>query len=598
MSKPKNVAQVLLDILADAGARDIFGVTGDALNPVLEAIRTDGRFHWYGVRHEENAAYAAYAQAELTGGIGVCAGTVGPGALHLINGLYNAKREGAGVVAITGQVAHHEKGTGYFQEVDLTKAFDDICDYQAIVNTPEQIARVAEIAVQKALVERCVVRIELPVDVIGAASAGRHFLHPLLHAAPAMAPEPHQLRAAADVIGHGKKVTLFCGIGCRSARDEVLALAEKLGAPIVHTLRAKDIFDYGDPNVVGLTGLIGNPAGYHAIWDCDVLVMLGTNFPYDGFIPDGIEIVQVDRRVENIGRRAPVTAGIIGDVKETVAALTPLVKAHKDHSLLHHKEAHFLEHLGTVRDRWLEAMDEQADLGRTDTPLHPQLFAKAINDRASDDAFFGVDVGECTVWAARHLRLPGARRMAGSFNHGSLGAGFPVAMGAAALDPSRQVWALVGDGGFGMAMQDFVTAVRFGWPVKVIVFDNSELGFVKMETEVSGLPLYPEATGLVNPDFAAYARACGAEGVRVTEAADIVPAIEAAIAYDGPFIIDAIVSPGELTMPPHLSSEEAWGFGVSKAREGLIAIRGEHEQWDGWVDELKANLHTFSLKSL
>jgi thiamine pyrophosphate-dependent acetolactate synthase large subunit-like protein len=590
VSKSPNVAQVLLDILADAGARDIFGVTGDALNTLLEAIRTDDRFRWYGVRHEENAAYAAYAQAELTGGIGVCAGTVGPGALHLINGLYNAKREGAGVVAITGQVAHREKGTGYFQEVDLVKAFDDICSYQAIVNTPEQLPRVAEIAVQKALVERTVTRIELPVDVIGAPAEGRHFLHPLSHSRPTFVPDKGDLQKAAAVIDGGKKVTLFCGVGCRDARDEVLALASRLGAPIVHTLRAKDIFDYGDDNVVGLTGLIGNPSGYHAVWDCDVLVMLGTNFPYDGFIPDGIEIVQVDHAVENLGRRAPVTVPLLGSVKQTVAALTPLVAAQR--------EGHFLHHICKVRDRWLHAMDEQADLARHDEPLHPQLFAKAISDRATDDAFFGVDVGECTVWIARHVRMAGGRRMAGSFNHGSLGAGFPVALGAAALDPSRQVWAFVGDGGFGMAMQDFVTAVRFNWPVKVIVFDNSELGFVKMETEVAGLPLYPAATNLQNPDFAAYARACGAEGVRVEHAADIVPAIEAAIAYDGPFIIDAVVSPGELTMPPHISFEQAWGFGISKAKEALLGLKGEHEQWSGWRDELKANLHKSTLDAL
>jgi thiamine pyrophosphate-dependent acetolactate synthase large subunit-like protein len=243
-------------------------------------------------------------------------------------------------------------------------------------------------------------------------------------------------------------------------------------------------------------------------------------------------------------------------------------------------------------------MDGQADLSRTDEPLHPQLFAKAISDRAADDAFFGVDVGECTVWIARHVRLGGGRRMAGSFNHGSLGAGYPVAMGAAALDPSRQVWAFVGDGGFGMSMQDLVTAVRFKWPVKILVFDNSELGFVKMETEVAGLPMYPAATHLQNPDFAAYAHACGAGGVRVEKAADIVPAIEAAIAHDGPFLIDAVVSPGELTMPPHLDFEQAWGFGLSKAREALIGLRGEHEQWAGWRDELKANLRKESFEAL
>jgi thiamine pyrophosphate-dependent acetolactate synthase large subunit-like protein len=590
VAKNKNVAQVLLDILADAGARDIFGVTGDALNTLLEGIRTDDRFTWYGMRHEENAAYAAYAQAELTGGIGVCAGTVGPGSLHLINGLYNAKREGAGVVAITGQVALAEKGTGYFQEVDLSKMFDDVCDYQAVVNTPEQITRVAEIAVQKALVDRAVVRIELPVDVIGREVERRHFLHPLTHTRPTVTPAADQLAHAADAINAGSKVALFCGVGCRGAREEVLALAELLNAPIVHTLRAKDVFDYDDGNVVGLTGLIGNPAGYHAVMDCDVLLMLGTNFPYDGFIPGGIDIVQVDRAVENIGRRAPVTVGLVGTVKETVAALTPLVRAKPGE--------HFLHHLQKLRDKWLAAMDEQSDLSRTDEPLHPQLFARAISERAADDAFFGADVGESTVWIARHLRLPGARRMAGSFNHGSLGSAFPIALGAAALDPSRQVWAFAGDGGFGMAMQDLVSAVRFGWPVKVVVFNNSELGFVKMETEVAGLPLYPEATALQNPDFAEYARTCGAGSARVEHAADIVPAIEAAIAHDGPFLIEAMVSPGELTLPPHLDFAQAWGFGLSKGREALIGVKGEHDQWAGWREELKANLHTAVLKTI
>ena len=294
----------------------------------------------------------------------------------------------------------------------------------------------------------------------------------------------------------------------------------KLEAPIVHTLRAKDIFDYGDVNVVGLTGLIGNPAGYHAVWDCDVLVMLGTNFPYDGFIPDGIKIVQVDYKVENLGRRAPITLGLLGTIKATLDALVPQIKEGSS--------GQFLQHLETMRDKWLKQMDEQANLSRTDEPLHPQLFAKAISDRAAKDAIFCVDVGECTVWTARQVRLSGGRRMLGSFNHGSLGAGFPIALGAAALDPQRQVWALCGDGGFGMAMQDFVTAVRFELPVKVIVFNNSELGFVKMEMEVSGLPLYPAATGLMNPNFAEYAKVCGGDGVRVEHAKDIVPAVEQA----------------------------------------------------------------------
>jgi thiamine pyrophosphate-dependent acetolactate synthase large subunit-like protein len=397
-----------------------------------------------------------------------------------------------------------------------------------------------------------------------------------------ISPPAAAIQKAAEAINAGKKVSLFCGVGCRDAKSEVLQLAEKLGAPIVHTLRAKDIFDYGDGNVVGLTGLIGNPAGYHAIWDCDVLLMLGTNFPYDGFIPGGIQIVQVDCKVENIGRRAPTSVGLVGTIKETLQALDPQVETRSP--------SKFLTGLERMRDKWLKQMDNQASLTRTDEPLHPQIFAKAISDRASDDSIFAVDVGECVVWIARQVRMNGDRRMLGSFNHGSLGAGLPVAIGAASVDPKRQVWAFCGDGGFAMSMQDFVTAVRFNWPIKVIVFNNSELGFVKMEMEVAGLPMNEEATGLLNPNFADFAKACGGDGVRVEHAADIVPAVEQALASDKPFIIDAIVSPGELTMPPTVAIDEAWGFGISKVKEAIMGIKGDHSQWQGWRDEFKANI--------
>jgi thiamine pyrophosphate-dependent acetolactate synthase large subunit-like protein len=395
-------------------------------------------------------------------------------------------------------------------------------------------------------------------------------------------PSDSALQSAAKIINEGERVTLFCGIGCREAKEEVLALAKILNAPIVNTLRAKDIFDYADGNVMGMTGLIGNPAGYHAVWDSDVLVMLGTDFPYDEFIPGTQKILQVDSRIQHIGRRAPVSLGLVGTIKETVTALSPLIKNQSSEK--------FVSHLVTMRDKWLAHMDRQADLSREDEPLHPQLFAKAISDHATKDAFFAVDVGECTIWVARHMRMHGERRMAGSFNHGSLGAGLPVALGAAALDPTRQVWALCGDGGFGMSMNDFVTAVRFDWPIKVIVFNNSAFGFVKMEMEVSGLPPFPDATSLVNPDFSAYAKACGGDGVRVEHAKDIVPAIEQAIASDKPFIIDAVVSSGELSMPPTLKVEQAWGFGLSKLKEGMLAVTGDHDIWKSWRDEFKANI--------
>lgn len=578
----QTVSESLLDVLASAGARDIFGVTGDALNAMLEAIRQDGRFRWIGVRHEEHAGYAAGAQSELTGGIGVCAGTTGPGALHLINGLYNAKKEGGAVVAITGQVPRSERGSDFHKEIDLTRMFADVCGYQAVIDSPAQVPRMIEIAVQKALVERMVVRIELPADVIGEAVPSQHFKRPLVRQRSVLVPPESEVARAAEKIDAGQRVAIFCGIGCRNAREDVLAFATRIGAPIVHTLRAKDVFDYADPGVLGMTGLIGNPAGFHAVQDCDVLVMLGTDFPYDEFIPAGIEIIQVDEHVDHIGRRAPVTVGLAGSVKETLAALTP--------QLAERGPSKFLEHLLVLRDKWLGHMDEQADLGRSDEPLHPQLFARAISERAADDAYFGVDVGECTVWVARQMRMAGGRRMVGSFNHGSVGAGLPTALGAAATLPARQVWAICGDGGFAMSMSEFLTAVRFGWPIKVIVFNNSELGFVKMEMEVAGLPVYPAATDLVNPDFAAFARACGGDGVRVEHAHEIVPAIEQAIESTKPFIIDAVVSGGELSMPPEIDVGQAWGFGISKVKEAMLGLRGDHDVWRRWRDEFRANM--------
>lgn len=578
----RSITDSLLDILADAGARDVFGIVGDVINPFVDGVIKDERFRWFTVRHEEHAGYAASAQAQLSGKIGVCAGTAGPGALHLINGLYNAKAEGAGVVAITGQVPMAQRGSEYHKEMDLTKVFDDVCAYQAIIESPEQMPRMAEIAVQKALTDRVVTRIEIPANIIGQNIAGEHYRRPLVQNQPVTVPSSVLLERAAGIINDGKRVTLFCGIGCRDAHEEVLELAALTGSPVAHTLRAKDVFDYSDGPVVGMTGNIGNPSGMHAVSDCDVLIMLGTDFPYDEYLPDGRPIIQVDSNIDHIGRRAPVTLGLAGDVKETLRALMPMLQ--------NGQSGPFRDQLIELRDKWLSQMEKQASLSRTDEPLHPQVFASAISDHADKDALFAVDVGECSVWVARQMSMAGGRRMVGGFNHGSVGAGLPCALGAAALHEGRQVWALCGDGGFGMSMNDFVTAVRYGWPVKVIVFNNSEFGFVKMEMEVSGMPHNSEATGLTNPDFAAFARACGGDGIRVEHAKDIVPAIEQANASTKPFIIDAVVSSGELVLPPEIKLSEAWGFGMSKVREGLIGLKGDHSVWKNWRDEFMANL--------
>lgn len=582
LDKGQTVASVLVELLYQAGVRQIFGVAGDALNGLTDQIRRDGRLKWIGCRHEENAAYAAYAAAEMSGGLGVCAGTVGPGALHLINGLYNAKREGAAVLAITGQVPTHERGTNYFQEVDLNKVFDDVAGFQATITSPSQMLRLTEIAIQKCLGEKSVSRLEIPIDLMTMKIDNLHFYHPLAVQTPRVLPAPHEIEHAKELIAGAKKIAILAGVGCRGARDEVIALSDRLQAPLAHTLRSKDLFEGRHENVVGLTGLIGAPPAYHAVLDCDLLLMLGTNFPYENFLPVDVPIIQVDQRIENLGRRAPVTLGIVGTVKETVRELLASVPKRTANS--------FLEHMRTMHRKSEAHFVEQADPSRDAEPLHPALIAKAVSDLAADNAVFSIDVGESTVWAARYLRLRGSQRMIGSFNHGSMGCGLPIAIGAAAADPRRQTWAFCGDGGFAMSMQDLVTASRFGWPVKAVVFNNSELGFVKMENEVAGFALDSAATGLVNPHFADLAKACGAVGLRIEHARDVREVIAEAARETRPVVIEAMVSPGELSLPPHIGIRQAWGFGLSKVREGLLGVKGDHAQWENWKREIQAAL--------
>ncbi len=567
-----NVAEMLVSLLAQNGVTHVFGVAGDALNPFTDAIRRDGRIQWVGVHHEENGAYAAYAQSAIRGGPSVCAGTVGPGSLHLINGLFDAKHEGfSSVIAITGQLPHAERETKFFQAVDLKSIFADVCAHQAIIAVPEQMPRIAEIALQRALAEQVVVRIELPADVLPQPVPSRRFIHPLVKAGSPPVPAISEVRKAADIINAGKRVTLFCGVGCRDARSQVLELAAKIGCPIAHTLRAKEIFDDDQDPIVGMTGLIGAPSGYHAVLDCDVLVMLGTNFPYDEFLPADIPIIQVDREIENIGSRAPVSLGIVGDVRETVRLLVPLLELRP--------AGRWLASLTTLRDKWLAHNSKQSDPTQDASPILPPVVARIVNDHASDDAIFVVDGGSATVYMARYMHLHGARRVLSSFNHGAIGAGLGMAMGASCANPKRQVWLLTGDGSFGMMPQDVITAKVFGWPVKIIIFNNGEYDFVRMEMEVAGLPVDPAATRVLNMDFRAFALANGVGYARAERPSDMVAAVEQAIAYDGPFLIDAKVQSGLLSMPPHIQGKQAFGFGISKIKEGLLGLAGDHEQW-------------------
>lgn len=578
-----NVSEQILKILQDVGVNQIWGVTGDALNTFTDAIRREKKIKWIAVRHEENGAFAACAEAQITGNLAVCAGTVGPGSLHLINGLYNAKKERVPVLALSGQVAQVNLGTNYFQEVGLTKIFDDVCAYQAVIRSAEEAPRIVLKAIQIALEKNAVVRVEIPVDIAVMEAAGEHYFHPVFRSGAVLTPSLDDIKKVAKVINESKQITIFAGAGCRESREQVLQLSEKLKAPIVHTLRSSDIFHKNDSNVVGLTGLIGNASGYHAVMKADLLLMLGTDFPYSNFLPDDKKIIQIDKRIENLGNRVKVDIGVHGDCGEALKILLPTIEQKTDDK--------FLSHLTETFAKWKKDKDENNNLDEDFVPMHPQLVMQQLNKMASPDACFTVDVGESAIWVAHHLSLHGNRRLLGSFNHGSMAVGFPAAMGAQSVDRKRQVWAIVGDGAFGMCMNDFITAVRYNYPVKILVYNNSQLGFVKIEMEEAGYAIADEALNLTNPNFAEYAKLCGGDGIRVEHAKDIKAAIQSAIDSPKPFIIDAVTTAGELSLPPGISLHQAWGFGKSKVKEILLSIGGDSAQSKNLMDEIKAFFH-------
>lgn len=572
-----NVSEQLLEILKTEGVKHIFGVAGDALNPLVTALDGQKEVKWIKVKHEGNASYAAFAQGEL-GTLGVCASTVGPGALHLINGLYNAKKERSPVLAITGQVPVEHLGTNYHQEADLTKIFEDVCDHQAVIRSPEEAPRVILRAIRIALNNNSVCRIELPADIALMPAKNKDFVHKVFRSDSLVVPSTESIEKAAQLINEGKTIGILAGAGCREAREEVLQFAKKLKAPITHTVRASDVFDHSTDNVVGLTGLIGNPSGYQAVMDCDVLVMLGTDFPYTNFLPENTKTIQVDIRPENIGNRTSVTTGIHGDIKSVIPALIERCKPKEN--------GDFLNKLTKSFNEWKETNNKEADPSHDMEPLHPQMFAKAISDIASDDAIFVIDTGTSAIWSTNFMNFHSDRRIIGSFNHGSMAVGLPAAIGAQLQYPDREVWALVGDGAFNMSLQDLSTAVEYELPIKILVFNNSELGFVKIEMEEAGLAPNFDALEIQNFDFAEYAKLVGGEGIKVTKAKDALSTIEKAKQSKKPFIIDAIVNSGELALPPKIGFQEAKNFGLSKVKEMIKAFNGDEKQWENIKKEV------------
>ena len=549
------VADQFVETLVAAGVKRIYGIVGDSLNGLTDAVRRHGKIEWVHVRHEEVAAFAAGAEAHLTGELAVCAGSCGPGNLHLINGLFDCHRSRVPVLAIAAQIPSPEIGSGYFQETHPQSLFQECSHYCEFISVANQMPRVLTTAIHQAVGKRGVSVVVIPGDVAlqPASNAPPPKAEGLLPLPPIVTPSRPDLdRLAALLNGEDARITILCGSGCQGAHDELLALGERLKAPMVHALRGKEHVEWDNPYDVGMTGLIGFASGYYAMRDCDVLLMLGTDFPYRQFYPEGngVRIAQIDLRPENIGRRVPVDLGVVGDVRPTLTALLPLLKQKRDGT-----------HLARAQQHYAKSRKELDHLAKG-TPgkrlLHPQQIAKAISDQAAADAIFTCDVGLPTVWAARYLAMNGRRRLLGSFWHGSMANAMAQAIGAQPAFPGRQVVSLSGDGGFTMLMGDFITLTQYKLPVKIVVFNNGTLGFVELEQKSTGFLDF--GVDLQNPNFAAMAEAVGIRGIRIEDAGQVEDGIAAALAHDGPVLVDAVVNRTELAMPPSITLEMAKGF--------------------------------------
>lgn len=548
----KKVAELFVEVLAAAGVKRIYGVAGDSLNGITDSVRVRTGIEWIGTRHEETAAFAAGAEAALTGGLAVCAGSCGPGNLHLINGLYDAHRSRVPVLAIAAHIPSQEIGSNYFQETHPESLFKECSVYCEQISSPSQMPRTLEIALQTALAKRDVAVVVLPGDIAlsEAVQAERRVEFSL---SPSyVLPALDQMTRLVEALNESRKVTILAGAGCAGAHDELVATAAKLKAPIVHALRGKEFVEYNNPYDVGMTGLLGFSSGYEAMKSCDTLLMLGTDFPYQQFYPKNAKIIQVDIRQEQIGRRASVQLGIVGGVRETLAALLPKLEEK-------HDERHLKEALDNYREA-RKSLDDLATGTPGKLPIHPQFLAKELDRVAADDAIFTVDVGTPVIWAARYLHMNGRRRLLGSFNHGSMANALPQAIGAQAAYPGRQVVTLSGDGGVSMLMGDLLSLRQQNLPVKMIVFNNGSLGFVELEMKATGF--LNHATDLINPDFSKIAEGAGILGLHVKDPSDLRTALEKAFAHPGPALIDVAVNRQELAMPPALQFNQVVDFNL------------------------------------
>jgi len=559
MSGPR-VADYIVDRLIDVGVERIYAVVGDSLNPITDAVRrSDGKLGWVHVRHEEAGAFAAGAEAQITGEIAVCAGSAGPGNLHLINGLYDAHGSGAPVLAIASHIETTEIGTEYHQETHPERLFQECSHWCELVSAAEQLPRALHVAIQTAIARGGVSVLVLPGDVAAATLPDDGWRSHIAVARPVMRPAEAELRTFAELINASRRPVLFCGAGANEARESVLELADRIKAPVAYSFRGKDHFQAGNRFDAGMSGLLGFGAAFGAMHETDLLVLLGTDFPYRAFLPDKAKVVQLDVRGERLGRRVPLELGLIGDVGETVRSLMPLV-AEKE-------AASFLERQRTRHEREVEKLQVYVDHVAKQHPVHPEYVAATLDRFADDDAIFTLDTGMTTVWGARYVHGSGERQILGSFKHGSMANALPQAIGAQCAEPGRQVISMSGDGGLTMLLGDLITLAQEHLPVKVIVFNNGVLGMVRLEMQVAGFPDFQ--TELNSVDFAALAEACGIRGIRVERHDEVETGIREMLAADGPVLCDVCTDPEALSLPPNVTLDQVKGFARTAIKKSL-----------------------------
>jgi pyruvate dehydrogenase (quinone) len=559
------VADVLVGVLEQIGVRQIFGLIGDSLNPLGDAVRRS-KIEWIGVRHEEGAALAASGQAKLTGRLGVCCGTTGPGSTHLVAGLYEAARDHAPVLALSGDMISKMRGTDFFQATEPDLLFRDVSLYTETITSAAQAPALIHQAIAAAYAGPGVAHLTLPLDVMKAKADGGVTSVATLRPPAEFAASPVDIAAVAKRIDAAANVVVMCGNGCHGAADVLRALSDRLKAPLIHSFKGKDIMPFDDPRWMGGIGMIGTKADYDAIMHCDLLLMLGTDYPFSEFLPQKGAVIQIDERAGVLGRRTATELGIRGSVRPTVQLLLNEVAAKSDGS--------FFERITRERRKWDAMLDKQADPQRSRDHIHPMAVARAVSDAAKSDAVFVIDVGINTLWSGNWIRQNGSQRILGSFNNAAVGTALGQANGIQVLDRSRQVIALTGDGGFNMLMGEFMTAVHHKLPVKVVIYNNSRLGLIFLEAEGVGLPAFREAIEFPNPDFVALARACGANGFKASRPDELRGAIAEALAVDGPAIVDCVVVADELPNLPHIDLGLAKNYAIAKIKEAVIAATG------------------------